>query len=136
MIFFYKISVCYTFYHALLQFNFYHLQLLRPGLCFFKIFILSFAVQIVNRIQKLRKKVALEPTDTVEVYFESLDDDKSVSQRVLHSQVRIRRSNKWLWNTTLCVKHCSTDTLFCTINIQNWASEKLNYWADINFFLI
>ncbi|KAL9296210.1 hypothetical protein ACSQ67_022106 [Phaseolus vulgaris] len=44
------------------------------------------AREIVNRIQKLRKKVALEPTDTVEVYFESLDDDKSVSQRVLHSQ--------------------------------------------------
>ncbi|KAL9296212.1 hypothetical protein ACSQ67_022108 [Phaseolus vulgaris] len=44
------------------------------------------AREIVNRIQKLRKKVALEPTDMVEVYFESLDDDKSVSQRVLHSQ--------------------------------------------------
>ncbi|RZB73843.1 isoleucine--tRNA ligase, cytoplasmic-like [Glycine soja] len=44
------------------------------------------AREIVNRIQKLRKKVALEPTDMVEVYFESLDDDKSVSHRVLHSQ--------------------------------------------------
>ncbi|XP_057456760.1 isoleucine--tRNA ligase, cytoplasmic [Lotus japonicus] len=44
------------------------------------------AREIVNRIQKLRKKVALEPTDTVEVYFESLDEDKSISQRVLHSQ--------------------------------------------------
>ncbi|KAL5168854.1 Isoleucine--tRNA ligase, cytoplasmic [Glycine soja] len=44
------------------------------------------AREIVNRIQKLRKKVALDPTDMVEVYFESLDDDKSVSQRVLHSQ--------------------------------------------------
>ncbi|KAF7827268.1 isoleucine--tRNA ligase, cytoplasmic [Senna tora] len=44
------------------------------------------AREIVNRIQKLRKKVALEPTDMVEVYFESLDEDKSVSQRVLHSQ--------------------------------------------------
>ncbi|GAV69921.1 tRNA-synt_1 domain-containing protein/Anticodon_1 domain-containing protein [Cephalotus follicularis] len=44
------------------------------------------AREIVNRIQKLRKKVALEPTDTVEVYFESLDEDKSVSQQVLNSQ--------------------------------------------------
>ncbi|OIV94953.1 hypothetical protein TanjilG_22150 [Lupinus angustifolius] len=44
------------------------------------------AREIVNRIQKLRKKVGLEPTDTVEVYFESLDEDTSVSQRVLHSQ--------------------------------------------------
>ncbi|PON74964.1 Isoleucine-tRNA ligase [Parasponia andersonii] len=44
------------------------------------------AREIVNRIQKLRKKVALEPTDIVEVYFESLDEDKSISERVLHSQ--------------------------------------------------
>ncbi|KAK7253094.1 hypothetical protein RIF29_37526 [Crotalaria pallida] len=44
------------------------------------------AREIVNRIQKLRKKIGLEPTDMVEVYFESLDEDKSVSQRVLHSQ--------------------------------------------------
>ncbi|XP_058750906.1 isoleucine--tRNA ligase, cytoplasmic-like [Vicia villosa] len=44
------------------------------------------AREIVNRIQKLRKKIALEPTDTVEVYFQSLDDDTSISQRVLQSQ--------------------------------------------------
>ncbi|XP_057959280.1 isoleucine--tRNA ligase, cytoplasmic [Malania oleifera] len=44
------------------------------------------AREIVNRIQKLRKKAGLEPTDTVEVYFKSLDDDKSISQRVLNSQ--------------------------------------------------
>ncbi|KAL6501397.1 hypothetical protein OROGR_026530 [Orobanche gracilis] len=44
------------------------------------------AREIVNRIQKLRKKVGLEPSDMVEVYFESLDEDMSVSQRVLHSQ--------------------------------------------------
>jgi isoleucyl-tRNA synthetase len=41
----------------------------------------------VNRIQKLRKKAALEPTDIVEVYFKSLDEDKSLSERVLNSQV-------------------------------------------------
>ncbi|KAJ4723257.1 Isoleucine--tRNA ligase, cytoplasmic [Melia azedarach] len=44
------------------------------------------AREIVNRIQKLRKKAALEPTDVVEVYFESLDEDQSLSQQVLSSQ--------------------------------------------------
>lgn len=42
--------------------------------------------QVVNRIQKLRKKVGLEPTDVVEVYFEALDKDSSLEQ-VLNSQV-------------------------------------------------
>ncbi|CAN7076853.1 unnamed protein product, partial [Brassica oleracea var. botrytis] len=40
--------------------------------------------QIVNRVQKLRKKSGLEPTDFVEVYIESLD--VSVLQQVLSSQ--------------------------------------------------
>ncbi|CAE5968340.1 unnamed protein product [Arabidopsis arenosa] len=44
------------------------------------------AREIVNRIQKLRKKSCLEPTDFVEVYFESLDMDESVVQQVLCSQ--------------------------------------------------
>ncbi|KAG6742514.1 hypothetical protein POTOM_053386 [Populus tomentosa] len=44
------------------------------------------AREVVNRIQKLRKKTGLEPTDAVEVYFESLDEDKSISQQVLNSQ--------------------------------------------------
>ncbi|XP_061990360.1 isoleucine--tRNA ligase, cytoplasmic [Rosa rugosa] len=44
------------------------------------------AREIVNRIQKFRKKSALEPTDSVEVYFDSLDKDKAVSQRILQSQ--------------------------------------------------
>ncbi|KAK8516654.1 hypothetical protein V6N12_049376 [Hibiscus sabdariffa] len=44
------------------------------------------AREIVNRIQKSRKKAGLEPTDMVEVYFESLDEDKSVIQKVLNSQ--------------------------------------------------
>jgi len=49
---------------------------------------LSFPVlKIVNRIQKLRKKSGLEPTDFVEVYFQSLDEDESVSKQVLVSQV-------------------------------------------------
>ncbi|KAG7552624.1 Methionyl/Valyl/Leucyl/Isoleucyl-tRNA synthetase anticodon-binding [Arabidopsis thaliana x Arabidopsis arenosa] len=46
----------------------------------------GFAREIVNRIQKLRKKSGLEPTDTVDVYFESLDEDESVSKQVLVSQ--------------------------------------------------
>ncbi|MBA0677549.1 hypothetical protein Goarm_020974 [Gossypium armourianum] len=44
------------------------------------------AREVVNRIQKSRKKAGLEPTDMVEVYFESLDEDKSVIQQVLNSQ--------------------------------------------------
>uniref|UniRef100_A0A2N9FJH6 isoleucine--tRNA ligase n=1 Tax=Fagus sylvatica TaxID=28930 RepID=A0A2N9FJH6_FAGSY len=47
---------------------------------------LDYDVEIVNRIQKLRKKAGLEPTDIVEVYFKSLDEDKSLSERVLNSQ--------------------------------------------------
>lgn len=47
-------------------------------------------LQVVNRIQKLRKKTGLEPTDAVEVYFESLDEDKSISQQVLNSQVMLK----------------------------------------------
>lgn len=44
-------------------------------------------LQVVNRIQKLRKKAGLEPTDLVEVFFESLDADKSVLKQILESQV-------------------------------------------------
>ena len=51
------------------------------------VFYMYFLSKIVNRIQKLRKKAGFEPTDIVEVYFETLDQDKSISQRVLFSQV-------------------------------------------------
>ncbi|KAL4194516.1 hypothetical protein AMTRI_Chr05g59720 [Amborella trichopoda] len=44
------------------------------------------AREVVNRIQKLRKKAGLEPTDMVEVYFELCDGDKSFLERVLSSQ--------------------------------------------------
>lgn len=44
------------------------------------------AREVVNRIQKLRKKAALEPTDAVEVYFKSLDEDPSILLQVLKSQ--------------------------------------------------
>ncbi|KAL8556425.1 hypothetical protein ACS0TY_004027 [Phlomoides rotata] len=44
------------------------------------------AREIVNRIQKLRKKAALEPTDLVEVYFKSLDKDEKVAQEIVGSQ--------------------------------------------------
>ncbi|PSS35874.1 Isoleucine--tRNA ligase [Actinidia chinensis var. chinensis] len=44
------------------------------------------AREVVNRIQKLRKKAALEPTDMVEVYFKSLDEDESNSRQILNSQ--------------------------------------------------
>ncbi|CAH9101166.1 unnamed protein product [Cuscuta europaea] len=44
------------------------------------------AREIINRVQKLKKKSALEPTDAVLVYFRTLDDDNSVSQQVLETQ--------------------------------------------------
>lgn len=43
-------------------------------------------VLLVRLLAELRKKCGLEHTDMVVVYFESLDEDKSVSDRVLHSQ--------------------------------------------------
>lgn len=54
---------------------------------FFRISFINLLLQVVNRVQKLRKKSALEPTDSVEVYFKSLDDDASVSAEMLKSQV-------------------------------------------------
>ncbi|XP_072969393.1 isoleucine--tRNA ligase, cytoplasmic [Typha angustifolia] len=44
------------------------------------------AREVVNRVQKLRKKAGLEPTDLVEVYYKSLDSDKNVLESILHSQ--------------------------------------------------
>ncbi|KAL8144763.1 hypothetical protein AgCh_003100 [Apium graveolens] len=46
----------------------------------------GFAGEVVNRIQKLRKKAGLDPTDMVEVFFRSLDEDASKSQQILNSQ--------------------------------------------------
>ncbi|KAK1416993.1 hypothetical protein QVD17_26115 [Tagetes erecta] len=46
----------------------------------------GFAREVVSRIQKLRKKSALESTDSVEVYFKSLDEDVTVSAEILKSQ--------------------------------------------------
>eukprot|EP01018_Ginkgo_biloba_P031750 Gb_05984 [translate_table: standard] len=42
--------------------------------------------EIVNRIQKLRKKAGLEPTDGVEVYFEPCEDDRTLLEQVVNSQ--------------------------------------------------
>ncbi|XP_024982543.1 isoleucine--tRNA ligase, cytoplasmic [Cynara cardunculus var. scolymus] len=56
---------------------------LRPDESLFQA---GFAREVVNRIQKLRKKSALEPTDMVEVYFKSLDKDTSASAQMLKSQ--------------------------------------------------
>ncbi|KAK1257396.1 Valine--tRNA ligase [Acorus gramineus] len=44
------------------------------------------AREVVNRIQKLRKKAGLEPTDLVDVYFKPVDDDKNVLESVVTSQ--------------------------------------------------
>lgn len=46
------------------------------------------AREIVNRVQKLRKKAGLEPTDLVEIFFESLKSGQEICplQRVAESQ--------------------------------------------------
>ncbi|ONK75972.1 uncharacterized protein A4U43_C03F22490, partial [Asparagus officinalis] len=44
------------------------------------------AREVINRIQKLRKKAGLEPTDIVEVYYEPLNDDKHVLTNIVKSQ--------------------------------------------------
>lgn len=49
------------------------------------------AREIVNRIQKLRKKASLEPTDVVEVYFSPSDKDASTLKQVLSAQERYIR---------------------------------------------
>ncbi|MQL99874.1 hypothetical protein Taro_032601 [Colocasia esculenta] len=43
------------------------------------------AREVVNRIQKSRKKAGLEPTDAVEVYIQPLDEDNHVLERILKS---------------------------------------------------
>lgn len=49
-------------------------------------------IQVVNRVQKLRKKAGLEPTDFVEVYYKVHENltgsDPTVLQRVFATQVR------------------------------------------------
>ncbi|CAL1399838.1 unnamed protein product [Linum trigynum] len=55
---------------------------LRPDESLFEA---GFAREVVNRIQKLRKKLALDPTDAVDVYIESLKENSTL-QRVLDSQ--------------------------------------------------
>ncbi|PKA47897.1 Valine--tRNA ligase [Apostasia shenzhenica] len=47
------------------------------------------AREVVNRIQKLRKKAGLEPTDVVEVFYESLDNGKNALESILKSQVQL-----------------------------------------------
>ncbi|KAG8388928.1 hypothetical protein BUALT_Bualt02G0176300 [Buddleja alternifolia] len=65
------------------------------------------AREIVNRIQKLRKKAALEPTDMVEVFFKSLDEDKTMSQEILQSQEQYIRDaiGSFLLPSTLMPPH-------------------------------
>jgi isoleucyl-tRNA synthetase len=48
---------------------------------------ISLSIQVVNRIQKLRKTAQLEPSDPVDVYYKSVDDNKNTLQEILKSQV-------------------------------------------------
>ncbi|KAG5547964.1 hypothetical protein RHGRI_013602 [Rhododendron griersonianum] len=65
------------------------------------------AREVVNRIQKLRKKAALEPTDMVELYFKSLDEDESTSQQILNSQEQYIRDvlGSYLLPSTMMPPH-------------------------------
>ncbi|KAG2613221.1 hypothetical protein PVAP13_4KG344900 [Panicum virgatum] len=49
------------------------------------------AREVVNRIQKLRKTVQLEPSDPVDVYYKSVDHDKNSLGEILNSQVKYIR---------------------------------------------
>ena len=51
-------------------------------------------IQVVNRVQKLRKKARLEPTDCVEVYYKVLENagdssSSSVLRHVFETQVQL-----------------------------------------------
>ncbi|KAH7654804.1 isoleucyl-tRNA synthetase protein [Dioscorea alata] len=62
------------------------------------------AREVVNRIQKLRKKAGLEPTDIVEVYYEPLDDGKQILENIVSSQEQYIRESLGspLLRHTLC----------------------------------
>lgn len=49
----------------------------------------SISVQVVNRIQKLRKTAQLEPSDPVDVYYKSSGNDKNTLEQILKSQVKL-----------------------------------------------
>uniref|UniRef100_A0A453SAP7 Uncharacterized protein n=1 Tax=Aegilops tauschii subsp. strangulata TaxID=200361 RepID=A0A453SAP7_AEGTS len=42
--------------------------------------------QVVNRIQKLRETAQLEPTDLIDVYYESADNSNNTLEEILQSQ--------------------------------------------------
>ena len=55
---------------------------------------MSNSVQVVNKIQKLRKTAQLEPTDLIDVYYKPADDVSSRLEEILQSQVSQIFSNK------------------------------------------
>lgn len=63
---------------------------LRPDESLFEA---GIAREVINRIQKLRKKAGLEPTDLVEVFYESLDNDKIALDRIVKSQEKSIRES-------------------------------------------
>lgn len=77
---------------------------------------ISTSVQVVNRIQKLRKTAQLEPADPVDVYYESVGNDKNTLEEILKSQV----SNNFFMKTTLFLfwnTFFMKTTLLCTGSI-------------------
>lgn len=56
---------------------------------------INISAQVVNRIQKLRKTAQLEPTDPVDVYYESAGNDKNTLEEILKSQASYNRLITW-----------------------------------------
>jgi len=75
---------------------------------------ISTSVQVVNRIQKLRKTAQLEPADPVDVYYESVGNDKNTLEEILKSQV----SYNWLINTILVLEYLFHENYFILYRIS------------------
>uniref|UniRef100_A0A0D6QWU0 isoleucine--tRNA ligase n=1 Tax=Araucaria cunninghamii TaxID=56994 RepID=A0A0D6QWU0_ARACU len=82
------------------------------------------AREIVNRVQKLRKKAGLEPADTVEVYFNPSESDKSVLERVVESQATYMQEA--IGSPLLSLNLCPTYAVIL-------ASEKFTGVAGMSF---
>jgi isoleucyl-tRNA synthetase len=61
---------------------------------------MSNSVQVVNKIQKLRKTAQLEPTDLIDVYYKPVDDCSSRLEEILQSQASQISQIKFLVSET------------------------------------
>jgi isoleucyl-tRNA synthetase len=75
---------------------------------------MSNSVQVVNKIQKLRKTAQLEPTDLIDVYYKPVDDGSSKLEEILQSQASQISQIKFLVSETPFTK---TMIIVCRISI-------------------